>query len=469
MDFILNFCELLSGDEYLSTSRFWDRLDIIDRLFFVELSKYCVRNEIGHTILAQRLLLISKKMERYEIVRKLAQGAQGGYGETYLVKSSLTGKEYVCKVQEASDEAKRELETLLALKDLECVVTLENAWVKDGYFYMILEKLVPCHDSAKNVKSIRSAVEKCLLEIHKRGWTHGDINDQNVLCASDNPNEPVLLDFGEAKKKGDMEAGEFRAKTKEDFDSVINDKHFTFKSKTLRQDFETYWPNFKIDLDNPKGRQLLINMSSEEQPGGDVYIASMNMRGKWATSPEGCQKVNVTSAQVKKSKYRLAFSPMTPLKDGYKGYCCFENYWQAGKRYKGINDIEKQLKWWKSQKKGFRRYPAGKGKKIKYAEYPGFSKPLDYIPSRKLVYVPEYYNLVKDNPVLMELKKKVKLEKKCITIYDFDGPRRDDGSVTCQKVTLKLLREKLNDSKFPFGHGYVIAAALAGFTPQDYL
>ena len=69
----------------------------------------------------------------------------------------------------------------------------------------------------------------------------------------------------------------------------------------------------------------------------------------------------------------------------------------------------------------------------------------------------------------MELKNKVKLEKKCITIYDFDGPRLSDGSVTCQKVTLKLLREKLNDSKFPFGHGYVIAAALAGFTPQDYL
>ena len=42
-----------------------------------------------------------------------------------------------------------------------------------------------------------------------------------------------------------------------------------------------------------------------------VYVASMNMRGRWATKPFGAKVVNVTSAQSKKSSNRLAFSPMT--------------------------------------------------------------------------------------------------------------------------------------------------------------
>ena len=95
-----------------------------------------------------------------------------------------------------------------------------------------------------------------------------------------------------------------------------------------------------------------------------VYVASMNMRGKWAVAPDGCKKINVTSSQAKKSKYRLAFSPMTPIEGGYKGFYCFENYWQSGKRYDGIIDVDKQLEWWKTQEKGRRRYPLGKNKKI---------------------------------------------------------------------------------------------------------
>ena len=65
---------------------------------------------------------------------------------------------------------------------------------------------------------------------------------------------------------------------------------------------------------------------------GKVYIASMNMRGSWATCPENTTKVNVTSAQRKNHRFRLAFSPMTPIVNKYKGYYCFENYWQSGKK-----------------------------------------------------------------------------------------------------------------------------------------
>ena len=207
--------------------------------------------------------------------------------------------------------------------------------------------------------------------------------------------------------------------------------------------------------------------SPEEDTSPIVYIASMNMRGKWAVAPDGCKKINVTSSQASKSKYRLAFSPMTPIEGGYKGFYCFENYWQQGKRYEGITDIDKQLEWWKNQEKGKRRYPPGKNKKIMHAVYPGFDKPLDYITSRKLVYVPEYYKLISNNHVLKDLKEEA--NNKCLVVYDFDGPRKNDKSPSIEKVTLNLLKEKINDPRFPFGHGYIVAASILGYTPSDYI
>ena len=57
---------------------------------------------------------------------------------------------------------------------------------------------------------------------------------------------------------------------------------------------------------------------------------------------------------------------------------------------------------------------------------------------------------------------------KNVAVYDFDGPRHPDGKNACLQVTLEMLKEKINDPKFPFGHGYVIAAALKGYKPSDY-
>jgi len=200
----------------------------------------------------------------------------------------------------------------------------------------------------------------------------------------------------------------------------------------------------------------------------EIYIASMNMRGKWAEVPPGLKKINVTSAQAKLSKYRLAFSPMTEIEGGYKEFFCFENYWQSGKRYEGLDDpenVEKQLEWWKKQTTGRRRYPLGKGKKVKHAKFPDFTEFLTYIPSRKQVYVPEYHNLIKDNPVLTELKTD---ETTSYVVYDFDGPRTEDGEPTFEKVTLEMLIDKLNDPRHPFGHGYIVAAAIAGIDIKKY-
>lgn len=159
---------------------------------------------------------------------------------------------------------------------------------------------------------------------------------------------------------------------------------------------------------------------------------------------------------------------MTHIKGDYKNFYCFENYWQSGKRYEDIKDIDKQVKWWQKQKKGCRRYPPGKEKKVKYAVFPGYNEPLLYIQSRKLVYVPEYYNLICDIPLLTELKNNVK-NGECYAIYDFDGPRNLDGEPIINEVTLELIKKKINDPTYPFGHGYIVAAAISGIKLDDYL
>ena len=204
---------------------------------------------------------------------------------------------------------------------------------------------------------------------------------------------------------------------------------------------------------------------------GRVFIASMNMRGAWAPLPhDECFRVNVTSAQSKTSAYRLAFSPMTEVVGRYKGYFCFENYWQSGKRYAGHDEkeVEKMDAWWRKQKKGKRRYPRGKGLRVTHAEFPRVRGELDYVESRKNVYVPEYYELVRGNAVLTSLAERI-ASGEDIVVYDFDGPRTKSGDVTCEVVTLELLQEKIDDVSRPFGHGYIIAGILAGIVPSQYV
>ena len=198
----------------------------------------------------------------------------------------------------------------------------------------------------------------------------------------------------------------------------------------------------------------------QELKRGKVYIASMNMRGKWAEKPENTTIINVTSMQGKDNKNRRDFSPMTEY--NYRGFYNFEAFWQSGKVYEGI-PVEKTIKFWKSIKEPKRRYPGSKGKKVLYAKWD--DEKFNYIESRKKVYIPLYYEMIKDREMTLYWKKKVE-EGKDVIIYDFDGPRLDDGSVTCHKVTLDFVKEKLNDPKFPFGHGYIIASIFAGIDPK---
>ena len=194
---------------------------------------------------------------------------------------------------------------------------------------------------------------------------------------------------------------------------------------------------------------------------GQIYVASMNMRAKWASPIDpNSIKVNVTSAQATKSKNRRDFSPMTEIVGGYKGYDRFASYWQSGKVFEDIPE-ETVKTWWKGQTSAKRRYPKGKGKKVLYVNFEGYTKEMDYVTARKEVYVKEYYDLIKDREMTLYWKK-ILDEGQSITMYDFDGPRTEDGIVSCLEVTEELLNEKINDLRFTFGHCYVVACAVAG-------
>jgi hypothetical protein len=194
----------------------------------------------------------------------------------------------------------------------------------------------------------------------------------------------------------------------------------------------------------------------------------MNMRGKRAEPlDKDATKVNVTSCNAKTHPYRLDFSPMTAVKGGYKGYWNFESYWQSGKKFEGLPHASSK-RWWRQQTKPKRRYPGAKGRKVEYAEF-GDAVRLDYVASRKKVYVPEYAALVKGRRSLVDITAWVKAGRS-VTVYDFDGPRdaATDGPL-CLELTKALLREKINNTRHPFGHGYVIAACAAGIEPSEYI
>ena len=161
-----------------------------------------------------------------------------------------------------------------------------------------------------------------------------------------------------------------------------------------------------------------------------IYIASMNMRGKWAKSPDSCLKLNVTSMQSNSKLEKKHFSPMSPVcgcdiksecnHREYKSFWNFESYWQSHKVFQDI-DYTKTLSYWKENNKPKRRYPNSKNKKVLYAKFD--NKELDYIESRKKIYIPEYFDLVKNTESMLKWKKLA--EDHDIVVYDFDGPRDD--------------------------------------------
>lgn len=136
------------------------------------------------------------------------------------------------------------------------------------------------------------------------------------------------------------------------------------------------------------------------------------------------------------------------------------------------------LKW---RQKGFQnkdavRYPVGFHHRHKCLFATVKTDPiikLDYVQSRKEIYLPIYCNLVKKQQQFKDLKKMLS-EGKNLLILEVDGPREESLPYYKSKykvsddfidkdsieVNLENMKIMLNDSKHAFGHGYCLGLAL---------
>ena len=71
-----------------------------------------------------------------------------------------------------------------------------------------------------------------------------------------------------------------------------------------------------------------------------------------------------------------------------------------------------------------------------YAIFDGNDEQMDYVTSRKKVYVPEYFDLIKNREMTLYYKHMLQNDYNFV-VYDFDGPRTENGDVCCLKVTKK--------------------------------
>lgn len=100
-------------------------------------------------------------------------------------------------------------------------------------------------------------------------------------------------------------------------------------------------------------------------------------------------------------------------------------------------------------------------------------EPLDYIESRKQIYLPLYVDLVKDHPQFKFLLDKLKRGEN-ILIIEVDGPHQEslqyykdrynvdddfieNDTMLCNRDNINIM---LNNPKHPFGHGYCLGLGL---------
>jgi hypothetical protein len=207
-------------------------------------------------------------------------------------------------------------------------------------------------------------------------------------------------------------------------------------------------------------------------PSARVYVAAKNMRGAWAARPKDSVVVDVTSAQAKNAPNRLCFSPMTmsAYTDADEGtFPNFEAYWQSLKVIENAPHAEAK-QWWKAIQKPKRRHPKMKQNRVLHAKHLRFpGEELGYVESRKKIYVPDYFDIIKNSAHFVAMRDDVgKSAGKAFVVYDFDGPRDEGGAPAIEEVSVEMLKRQINNERFPFGHGYVVAAALAGIAPAAY-
>lgn len=142
----------------------------------------------------------------------------------------------------------------------------------------------------------------------------------------------------------------------------------------------------------------------------------------------------------------------------YAGYVSenMENGWQYSKVYKHQVDCDDlpTKEWWDWAKEGWAnkravRYPMGKGAIPLYSYWNG--EKLDYIAARKKIYIPLYYNAVKDTDSFKKLKEEYETGKD-IYLWDFDGYNH--------KVKGHVFQDVIDNPKLKMGHAFVLGMML---------
>ena len=237
-------------------------------------------------------------------------------------------------------------------------------------------------------------------------------------------------------------------------------------------------------IENGQGNTLMASRILALSHSIEIYVGGFR-RGRKQPERENAIRMNVTSGSAMKvnGEKLTQLSPLYigPVRGNGEVANTFENLWQYSKVYPQLGhwDYEKEEpteKWWKWMHKGFNTLKNGKGvrtppeisvlkKKVREGKIDSWTpigswwegKLLGYIEARKVIYAPNYQELIREVPVLVEMRQK--LEN--ILILDLDGPSQDEypeGAL----ATEDFIWDKLNDPSAPFGHGYVVAAELSG-------
>ena len=216
---------------------------------------------------------------------------------------------------------------------------------------------------------------------------------------------------------------------------------------------------------------------------GSVFIGqkhSRGVQGQKTVARINFKNIDVTSASRNLlGKNHIPANTLSPLtlgpvadKEG-NVVLTFEAFWQHSKYWPTAAHLDGEgaptQKWFEFRAKGF-KLTKGKRRPLPLRQYGRptgavynsqiYTGSDGYVQSRKDVYVPIYANLIKDLPAIAALKQMVK-NGESVMIVDGDGPPRDiypDG----MEMTKENWQKMLNDSRFPFGHGYVVAAVVAG-------
>lgn len=169
-------------------------------------------------------------------------------------------------------------------------------------------------------------------------------------------------------------------------------------------------------------------------------------------------------------------------------WVCRKNQWDqtiifSSKREKHVDSKNQPNElYWKWRKRGQEakdpiRYPVGFKNRSQclYAikNDDKEMKHLDYVQSRKEIYLPAYFSALRKEEKFKNLKKELERGRD-ILVLEVDGPREeslpyymnkygvqgsfiDHGTTLATKENLDVF---LNDTKHPFGHGFCLAAAL---------